>query len=106
MKLSGYQNHDPPEADDRAPMAQALGVATQVISAAMEMVVPGVLGYWLDTLAGTQPLFLVIGIVLGLVTGFWHLVALSRRLSAEQDARAWRERHSHEDTPPPDNLGQ
>jgi len=61
-------------------MARSFGVASQVVSAAMEMVVPILLGYWLDTMTATTPLFLIIGTVTGLVTGIWHLVILAGRL--------------------------
>ncbi|MCI0741716.1 MAG: AtpZ/AtpI family protein [Gemmataceae bacterium] len=45
----------------------------------LEMVAPIALGWWLDSLLGSQPWLLVVGVILGLVFGVWHLVVLSNR---------------------------
>ena len=41
------------------------------------MVVPGLLGYWIDQRIGSRPLFTVVGFGLGLALGMWHLIRMS-----------------------------
>ena len=45
----------------------------------LEMVVPGLAGYWLDRRLAIKGLFTVIGFGLGLVVGMWHLMRIARR---------------------------
>lgn len=45
------------------------------------MVLPILLGYWLDLYLGTVPLFAVIGLVLGMSTGIWQLIKLVNQQS-------------------------
>ena len=40
------------------------------------MVVPGLIGLWIDRKLGTVMVFLVLGMVLGMTTAIWHLVQL------------------------------
>jgi hypothetical protein len=52
-------------------------LSSMVISVAMEMVLPGLAGwYWIDRRLGTKFVFLVLGLVLGVVGGMVHLVRL------------------------------
>ena len=43
----------------------------------LEMVVPGVIGYWIDGQLGTKMVFLVLGVILGMTTGIIHLVRMT-----------------------------
>lgn len=55
-----------------------------IMGVAMEMVLPGLAGwYFLDRRLGTQVVFLILGLVLGVVGGMVHLV---RMLSPENSA--------------------
>jgi F0F1-type ATP synthase assembly protein I len=47
-----------------------------VISVAVEMVLPGLAGYWIDQRLGTKIVFLLLGLVLGVVGGMIHLLRL------------------------------
>lgn len=68
--------HDPD--DDRLIAAKALTLAYAVISASLEVVVPIAIGYWLDNRCKTSPLFVLLGLALGLTAGGWALVQLTR----------------------------
>lgn len=73
---------------------------SRLITVALEMVLPGVLGNWLDKRWGTSFLALV-GFALGMVTGVWHLllmvgVAQTRRSPLKKDKRS-----GSEQEPPP-----
>jgi F0F1-type ATP synthase assembly protein I len=43
------------------------------------MAVPGVIGYWLDLRLGTGLVLLVLGVVIGFVTGIMSLLRLARQ---------------------------
>jgi F0F1-type ATP synthase assembly protein I len=65
--------------DDRSSMARAVEWSSRVTSIAAGMVVPGVLGYWVDRKLGTGGLCLVLGVVLGFACGLWQLVQLAQK---------------------------
>lgn len=73
-----------PKDDDRSKIARAWGWGTQVISIAMEMVIPGVVGLWIDRLLGTVMAFLILGVVFGMTTGMIHLVQFAKRISENE----------------------
>ncbi len=64
--------------DDRAPIARAYARVSYIMSIALEMVVPGLLGFWIDHHLGTKLLFAVLGFAFGLTFGVWQLVRLGR----------------------------
>ena len=64
--------------DTRSAQAQAYHWASRVISIALEMVIPGLLGYWLDSRVGTAGFFTVCGFVLGMFLGMWHLLKIAK----------------------------
>jgi F0F1-type ATP synthase assembly protein I len=51
-------------------------LSSMIISVAVEMVLPGLAGYWVDQRLGTKIVFLVLGLVLGVVGGMIHLVRM------------------------------
>jgi F0F1-type ATP synthase assembly protein I len=52
-------------------------LSSVVVSVALEMVLPGLAGwYWVDQRLGTKFVFLILGLVLGVVGGMIHLVRL------------------------------
>ena len=54
-------------------MALAMEWVAKITTAGLEMVVPGIVGHWLDTRLGTS--FLApVGFGLGLVLGLWQLI--------------------------------
>ncbi len=68
-------NHAP---DDRSRQVIAYHWSSRVISVALEMVLPGLLGYWLDQKLGTRVVLTVAGFGFGLVLGIYHLVQMTR----------------------------
>ena len=69
-------------------MAQAVAWSSRVMTISLEMVLPGMLGHWIDQKLGTVMLFLVLGVILGMTAGLIHLVRLgsatNRDASADQ----------------------
>ncbi|OHB73080.1 MAG: hypothetical protein A2V70_19400 [Planctomycetes bacterium RBG_13_63_9] len=45
---------------------------------ALEMALPSAAGYWLDQQLGTKRLLLILGAILGLCAGMWHLLSLTK----------------------------
>lgn len=64
--------------DDPSPIAVAYLWASRIIVVALEMVLPGLAGYWLDQRLGTVVLFMLIGFVLGSTAAIIHLVQVTR----------------------------
>lgn len=64
--------------DDRSRLAQAYGIASLGLTVAIGMVVPGLLGYWLDSKLGTKAVFTILGFGLGMTLGITQLVRLAR----------------------------
>ena len=44
----------------------------------LEMVLPGIAGYWVDRKLHTGFLFMLIGLAVGCTGGMWHLLRLTR----------------------------
>lgn len=64
--------------DDRTALAQAWAWSTRIMSAALEMVLPAVGGYWLDQKLGSVAVFLILGVILGMTAGLYHLVKMAQ----------------------------
>ena len=52
--------------DDRSAQAKAAAWVSRIITISIEMVVPGLIGYWLDTKLGTKFVFMLAGFVFGI----------------------------------------
>lgn len=65
---------DPP--NDRSPLALAVAQSTRVTAIALEMVIPGLIGLWIDWRLGTVAVFLGLGMALGMAAGILHLIHL------------------------------
>ena len=44
---------------------------------ALEMVIPALIGVWLDRLLGTVVLCVILGVFLGMALGFWQLLKIA-----------------------------
>lgn len=53
-------------------------------SIALEMVIPGLIGLWIDRTLGTVMVFLVGGVIFGMTAGIIHLVQFARRISEKE----------------------
>lgn len=51
---------------------------------ALEMVLPGVFGYWVDLQLGTRLVFLILGVILGMSVGMMHLIRLTKLPQANE----------------------
>ena len=64
--------------DDRPPLVLAMQWVSRVTTISLEMVLPGLLGYWADQQWNSEPVLLVLGVILGFSVGMWHLVKLAK----------------------------
>ena len=71
---------DPPNRR-QPPMVQAMHWVSQVTSIALEMILPALLGLWLDNRWGTAPGLAITGAVLGFFVSMNHLLGLARRMN-------------------------
>ncbi|MEN6459551.1 MAG: AtpZ/AtpI family protein [Thermoguttaceae bacterium] len=69
-----------PEPHDRTPpLVLAMQWSSRITTISLEMVVPGLIGYWLDQRLRTGFLLLTLGIAIGLTTGIMSLVRIARQ---------------------------
>ena len=73
--------------DGRSPMARAAEWATRIMTISLEMVLPGLAGYWLDQQLGTVALFMLIGFALGCTGAVLHLIHLTRSSSGQKHTK-------------------
>ena len=78
--------------EERSSLALAYQWASRITGVSFEMVLPGVVGYWIDQKAGTRVLFTVLGFGFGLTAGMWHLIRMTRsdegaRESTDEEAQ-------------------
>jgi F0F1-type ATP synthase assembly protein I len=71
-----------------------MGWATQITTIAMEMVVPAILGWWLDQKLGTRPALVTAGGAIGLFLGLVHLLRVAKSAGNRRDPQA---RNDHQD---------
>ncbi len=64
--------------DDRSPLAGAMQWTSRITGVALEMVVPALLGYWLDQELGIRGVFLLLGAALGFILGIRTLVQFGK----------------------------
>jgi hypothetical protein len=68
--------------DRRSPLAIGLEWVSRITAVALAMVLPGLLGYWLDRKFETS--FLApAGFVFGIVTGIWSLLLLTGAITSK-----------------------
>ena len=61
---------------EQHPMALAIEWVSKITTIALEMVLPGLLGTWLDKRWGTSFLALA-GFALGITVAIWHLLKMT-----------------------------
>lgn len=57
--------------------------ASRIMTVSIEMVLPGLLGLWIDARLGTKFVFGLIGFAIGMPTAVWHLLRMTS--SADRD---------------------
>ena len=67
--------------DGSDPSFQALVYqwGAQISTISLGMVLPALIGVWLDRLFGTVVLFVILGVILGMALGFWQLIKFANR---------------------------
>ncbi len=68
--------------DDVSPVARAMQWTSRIMAISLEMVLPGLAGYWLDQKLGTRALFMLLGFAFGGVVAFGHLIHLARKVES------------------------
>lgn len=63
---------------DLSWIANGMNKVSQITTVALEMILPGLAGLWFDYQFGLRFLG-VIGFVLGVPLGLWHLIAMTKR---------------------------
>jgi F0F1-type ATP synthase assembly protein I len=71
--------------DGRSPMARGMEWVTRIMTISLEMVLPGLAGYWLDQRLHTVALFMLIGFALGCTAAVLHLIKLTRSADSKQE---------------------
>jgi F0F1-type ATP synthase assembly protein I len=69
----------PPE--KRTPVAIAAMWSSRITTVSLEMVLPGLLGLWIDSKLGTKLLFGLVGFAFGMVAGIRHLITMTNSSS-------------------------
>jgi len=75
-----------PSPDNRHPVAVAVEWVSRITAIALEILAFIWLGSWLDSKFGTR-YWTLVGVVVGPVLGFWHLLVLTRGPSQEKTKR-------------------
>jgi hypothetical protein len=63
--------------DDLSVIAIAYQWVSRIITVCLEMVLPGLLGVWVDQKLGTRILFTLGGFAVGMTLGIWHLIRMT-----------------------------
>jgi hypothetical protein len=64
--------------EDPQAIARGMQWVARITTVALEMVLPAVIGGWLDQRLGTNMLVLV-GLLIGVPLGLWHLIKMTKR---------------------------
>jgi Putative F0F1-ATPase subunit Ca2+/Mg2+ transporter len=64
--------------DDRSQTAKAYQWASRIMIVALEMVLPGLAGNWVDQRLGTKILFTLLGFAGGCTAAVMHLIRMTR----------------------------
>lgn len=72
--------------DDRSPVAAAFAWVSRITTIAIGMVVPGIIGFWVDHKFGTLVFFTILGCGIGVSMGVWQLVRLANPRSNTNSA--------------------
>jgi F0F1-type ATP synthase assembly protein I len=107
VKLGNFARQERPstytavadQPDDRSLLARATEWASNATTVAMEMVVPILIGAWIDHRLGFKGVFAIIGGVIGMTSGIWTLLKMVEPL--RRDRRRTRNSHEHPREPLP-----
>jgi hypothetical protein len=89
--------------NNRPPIVVAAEWASRITTVALEMALPPALGYWADQWLSTGVVLLMVGGIVGLTVGTWHLIRIANASQREAEARR-AERPATEKPPTPDRT--
>jgi F0F1-type ATP synthase assembly protein I len=69
--------------DDRSSLVVAYQLSARMTATCIEFVLPALAGYWLDRRWGTLPLFLILGLALGIAAATMSLIGLAKSLQSD-----------------------
>jgi hypothetical protein len=72
--------------EDLPPIAAGMAWVSRITTISLEMVLPALGGWWLDQKFGTQ-FWIIVGMMCGLVLGFWHLMKITRALPGDSPGK-------------------
>ncbi|QEG35694.1 AtpZ/AtpI family protein [Bythopirellula goksoeyrii] len=67
------------QGDNRSATAKATEWASRIMTISLEMVLPGLAGYWLDSKLGSKGLFMLLGFAAGSFIAFKQLMAIAKK---------------------------
>jgi len=67
--------------DERSNFAKGFDLATRISTACLTMVLPALLGYYVDQRLGTSVVFVLLGLALGMTLGIFQLIRLVKSLN-------------------------
>jgi F0F1-type ATP synthase assembly protein I len=71
--------------DDLSRLAQAYQWASRIMVLSLEMVLPGLVGFWIDRKLGTVCAFLLIGLIGGCTLGIRRVIRLVATSAEKKD---------------------
>lgn len=80
MEGSGKRSDE----DTRATWVKGYAISSQVITIALELILPGLLGFFADRWLGIFPVLTVTGLFFGLTTGTVHFIHFAKTLNHPQ----------------------
>ena len=65
------------DSDKRSSQSIGFAWASRIMTVSLEMVVPGLIGLWIDRWLGNKiPVLALIGFAVGMTTGIYHLIQI------------------------------
>lgn len=73
--------------DERSNFAKGFDLATRISTACLTMVLPALLGHYVDQRLGTKFLFILVGLALGMALGIFQLIRLVKSLDDSKQSK-------------------
>ena len=69
--------------DDRSSIAKGMSRGSEIVSVCMMMIIPALIGYFVDQKIGTRFLLTILGFVFGMSAAVWQLMKIVKAISEE-----------------------
>ena len=73
--------------DERSNLAKGIDWATRISTACLTMVLPALLGYYVDQRLGTKVIFMLLGLALGMALGIYQLIRIVNSLNESEKSK-------------------